>query len=216
MERFSWGTCLHYLLRNDGTKTADNLGVIGLFKDVASDTTVTPSPLMPPRSLDKKRIHPDWDAPTGLGAYDFGYGTTFFDFDNDGYQDVYWLGSEGPPGNSSYPAAGRLLRGDGKGAFEDVTVRAHLQRTLKLVENMKVTTPQSRMPMAIESPTHQVVPMWSFSSITTTMETLTCGWLTMDFAPTCFATTHHLKKLDSQKSPTQWELTNLGTGWDLP
>jgi len=125
-ERFEWGTCLHYLLRNDGTRKDAYLGVVGVFPDVVSDTEVKPSPLMPPRSLDGKRIHPDWEVPTGLGAYDFGYGTTFFDYDNDGHQDLYWLGSEGPPGNSSFPAAGRMLAGDGKGGFEDITVRAHL------------------------------------------------------------------------------------------
>ena len=125
-ERFDWGTCLHYLLRNDGTRKDANVGVVGVFQDVVSDTRVEPSPLMPPRSLDKKRIHPDWEVPTGLGAYDFGYGTTFFDYDNDGHQDLYWLGSEGPPGNSSFPAAGRMLKGDGSGGFEDITVRARL------------------------------------------------------------------------------------------
>ena len=125
-ERFPWGTCLHYLLRNDGTIDVDGIGVVGLFEDVASETMVAPSPLMPPRSLDRKRLHPEWDQPTGLSAYDFGYGTTFFDYDNDGDQDLYWLGSEGPPGKSSYPAAGRMLRGDGQGSFEDITVRARL------------------------------------------------------------------------------------------
>ena len=125
-ERFEWGTCLHYLLRNDGTRHVAGVGEVGLFPNVVSDTMVEPSPMMPPRSLDRKRIHPDWEAPTGLGAYDFGYGTTFFDYNNDGYQDLYWLGSEGPPGHSSFPAAGRMLEGDGKGGFEDITVRANL------------------------------------------------------------------------------------------
>lgn len=125
-ERFAWGTCLHYLLRNDGAREVADVGVVGMFTDVAASTAVSPSPLMPPRSLDRKRIHPEWEQPTGLAAYDFGYGTTFFDYDNDGYQDLYWLGSEGPPGKSSYPAAGRMLRGDGQGSFEDITVRAQL------------------------------------------------------------------------------------------
>lgn len=125
-ERFDWGTCLHYLLRNDGVQYLEGVGVVGAFPDVAPDIAITPSPLMPPRSLDRKRIHPDWDTPTGLGAYDFGYGATFFDFNNDGFQDLYWLGSEGPPGKSSFPAAGRMLMGSSSGAFEDITVRAHL------------------------------------------------------------------------------------------
>lgn len=125
-ERFHWGTCLHYLLRNDGTGDVDGVGLIGMFKDVASQTSVQASPLMPPKSLDRRRIHPEWEQPVGLAAYDFGYGTTFFDYDNDGNQDLYWLGSEGPPGKSSYPAAGRMLKGDGQGNFEDITVRAQL------------------------------------------------------------------------------------------
>ena len=125
-ERFAWGTCLHHLLRNDGVGEVAGIGTIGRFVDVAASTSVVPSPLMPPRSFDRRRIHPEWEQPTGLSAYDFGYGTTFFDYDNDGDQDLYWLGSEGPPGKSSYPAAGRMLRGDGMGIFEDITVRAHL------------------------------------------------------------------------------------------
>ena len=54
-----------------------------------------------------------------LAAYDFGFGATFFDYDNDGYQDLYWFGStlgrgEGP-GGQVFPAAGRMLRGLGDG-----------------------------------------------------------------------------------------------------
>ena len=124
--RFVWGTCLHFLLRNEGPRQVPTLGVVGVFQDVAPSTIVLPSPLMPPDSLDPTNIHPRWEVPTGLAAYDFGYGTTFFDFDNDGRQDLYWLGSEGPPGYSAYPAAGRMLQGDGQGVFEDITVRAHL------------------------------------------------------------------------------------------
>ena len=125
-ERFAWGTCLHALWRSDGTREVAGLGTIGAFQDVAPATEVTPSALMPSQFLNPKIIHPDWEVPTGLGGYDFGYGATFFDFDNDGDQDLYWLGSEGPPGYSAYPAAGRMLRGDGRGAFEDITVRANL------------------------------------------------------------------------------------------
>ena len=129
-ERFAWGTCLLLLLRNDGTRDVPGLGTVGIFPDVAGSTVVTPSPYMPPESLDAKSIGPWWNVPTGLAAYDFGYGATFFDLENDGDQDLYWLGSESGrgegPGGAIYPAAGRMLRGDGRGAFEDVTVRAHL------------------------------------------------------------------------------------------
>ena len=120
-ERFPWGQCAHFLLRNNGS---------GLFEDVAASTDVLPSLMMPPASLDPDNIPGPWEVPTGLAAYDFGFGTTFFDFDNDGDQDLYWLGSEygrgQGPGGDIFPAAGRMLRGDGRGSFEDITVRARL------------------------------------------------------------------------------------------
>ena len=129
-ERFEWGTCLHALLRNDGVREAPGLGTVPTFRDVAPSTTVVPSPYMPPASLFPENINSAWEVPTGLAAYDFGYGTTFFDFDNDGRQDLYWLGSEiargAGPGGSVYPSAGRMLRGSELGSFEDITVRAQL------------------------------------------------------------------------------------------
>ena len=119
--RFRWGTCAHFLLRNDGS---------GVLQDVASTTDVTPSPWLPPASLDASVFDPAHHIPTGLAAYDFGFGATFFDYDNDGYQDLYWFGStlgrgEGP-GGQVFPAAGRMLRSLGNGAFDDITVRARL------------------------------------------------------------------------------------------
>ena len=129
-ERFAWATCLHYLLRNEGTVQMEGLGTVGLFHDVAPSTPVKPSPVMPPTSLDAANIHETQQVPTGLAAYDFGFGVTFFDYDNDGDEDLYWIGStvargEGP-GGQIFPGAGRMLRGDGQGGFEDITVRAHL------------------------------------------------------------------------------------------
>ena len=129
-ERMNWGTCLHYLLRNDGVGEVPGLGLVGKFYDVAPSTDVIPSALMPPPSLEAYNIDPSQNVPTGLSAYDFGFGATFFDFDNDMDQDLYWLGSTidrgEAPGGDVFPSAGRMLRNNGRGTFEDITVRAHL------------------------------------------------------------------------------------------
>ncbi len=126
--RFVWGTCSHFLLRND----RDGMGSVelGSYVDVAPSTRVRPSRLMPPASLNPSNVLLTWQPLTGLAAYDLGFGAAFFDMENDGDQDLYWLGSliargEGPRGEY-YQSAGRMLRGDGRGSFEDVTVEAGL------------------------------------------------------------------------------------------
>jgi len=129
-QRFTWGTCLHYLLRNDGIIEIAGFGSVGLFRDIAASTVVNPSVYMPPDSLQVEKINSLQNVPTGLQAYDFGFGATFFDMENDGDQDLYWLGSTVAsglgPGGDAFPGAGRLLRGDGKGNFDDVTVQAQV------------------------------------------------------------------------------------------
>ena len=120
-EQFAWGTCLNAMLKQSQP---------GVFEDMAPTIDVEPSKLMPPDSLDSDNIDPAWPVPTGLSAYDFGYGSTFFDMDNDGYEDLYWLGSElaagSGPGGSVYQAAGRMLRNDRGQRFQDVTVESRL------------------------------------------------------------------------------------------
>ena len=129
-QQFEWATCDHFLLRNDGVAFVPRVGFVGLFPDVAPSTRVQPSRLIPPLSVDPLRIAPAWQIPTGLAAYDFGFGTAFFDYENDGDQDLYWLGStigRGEAiGGELFPSAGRMLVGNGKGTFRDLTVEAHL------------------------------------------------------------------------------------------
>ncbi len=127
---YAISTCAHYLLRNDGTTLVPRLGEVGFFPDVAAAVPIEPSRVMPPDSLDPVKIWLDWRVPTGLAAYDFGFGAAFFDYENDGDQDLYWTGSalgrgESPDGKW-FPAAGRMLRGDGRGSFQDITVEANL------------------------------------------------------------------------------------------
>lgn len=128
--RFTWGTCNHFLLRNDGMREVEGYGPVVNYKNVAPSTQIIPSPWLPTLGLDPARIHPDQDVPTGLDAYEFGFGNVFFDYDNDGDQDLYWHGSiigrGESPGGKIYPGPGRLFRGDGKGGFEDVSVRARV------------------------------------------------------------------------------------------
>ena len=146
--QFAWANCFHYLLRNDGSARSGNgdatLGServgSGLtphsssltphFTDVAPTVEITPSPDMPPLSLDPSKVHGTFEPPTGLAAYDFGFGATFFDYDNDGDQDLYWLGSTigrgDGPGGQVFPAAGRMLEGLGDGTFRDITIEARL------------------------------------------------------------------------------------------
>ena len=66
--QFDWGTCFHYLLRNDGVREIDGVGTVGIFTDVAASTQIEPSAALPPASLTPSNIESFWQVPTGLAA----------------------------------------------------------------------------------------------------------------------------------------------------
>jgi alkylhydroperoxidase family enzyme len=100
------GTPFNLLLLNDGE---------GSLASVGSATDITPSSVLPPLA---------YDTQAGLDAYGFGWGPTFFDANNDGAKDLYWVGSHWP--GMPLNGVGRYLEGDGTGAFTDLTAEANL------------------------------------------------------------------------------------------
>ncbi|NQW19303.1 MAG: VCBS repeat-containing protein [Chloroflexi bacterium] len=123
------GTCFHALIENRVNEESEP-NRPGAFAFVTGETHVTASAVVPPSSLGTDFKPASEAAINGLEAYEFGFGTAFFDMDNDADQDLYWLGSlgargEGPQGDIA-PAFGRLLQNDGNGAFTDVTAEARI------------------------------------------------------------------------------------------
>jgi hypothetical protein len=102
----------------------------GAFEIVTGSINVDPSVYLPPTSLGDDFELADDGAITGLEAYEIGFGTAFFDMDNDADQDLYWLGSldargEGPAGDSA-AGFGRMLQNTGSGDFRDITVESRV------------------------------------------------------------------------------------------
>jgi len=122
------GTCFHALIENRVNEAADP-DRAGAFVFVEGETMVVPNDVLPPTSLNSDFAPSNDVSINGLGAYEFGFGTAFFDMDNDADEDLYWLGSlaargEGPQGDFA-PGFGRMLQNAGDGTFKDVTVESH-------------------------------------------------------------------------------------------
>ncbi|MCH7970663.1 MAG: VCBS repeat-containing protein [Chloroflexi bacterium] len=127
------GTCFHALIENRVNEGADP-NRRGAFEIVTGSTKVEASRVLPPISLTGDFEAADDSPISGLEAYEFGFGTVFFDMDNDADQDLYWLGSlaargEGPNGDLA-PGFGRMLQNTGDGAFRDVTVESRMVGSL--------------------------------------------------------------------------------------
>lgn len=101
------GTSFHRLLK--GSKS-------GNLTSVEAITRVTPSTVLPPQNI---ALHP------GLQSYEFGWGATFFDADNRGWDDLYWVGLDFPPGLPTM-GVGRYLRNNTDGSFTDLTFERRL------------------------------------------------------------------------------------------
>ena len=63
--------------------------------------------------------------PETLGA-----GVAFFDYDNDGWQDLFLVNGTHWPGQSGPPTRSRLYRNEGRGVFTDVSDKAGLAADL--------------------------------------------------------------------------------------
>lgn len=124
--KFEWGTCFHYMLRNDSDATQEYSNE---FVNIGSSIIIKPDNYMPSEGLNKENILKEWQIPEGLDSYEFGFGTTFFDYENDGDEDLYWLGSMGGrgegPGGNRYPGAGRMLINNNS-FFSDKTTESQL------------------------------------------------------------------------------------------
>ncbi|MDA1280500.1 MAG: CRTAC1 family protein, partial [Chloroflexi bacterium] len=123
------GTCFHALIENRVNEGA-NPDRNGAFVIVTGATNVVTNRWLPPVSLGNDFKVADGSPIAGLEAYEFGFGTAFFDMDNDTDQDLYWIGSlsargEGPEGLVT-PGFGRLLQNAGDGSFRDITVEARV------------------------------------------------------------------------------------------
>ena len=112
-------------------------GVLFWFRDPSSSSAKTKeSPFTTFTDITKESGLASFKIIWGDKVTDFlidvnGEGAAFFDYDNDGYQDIYLVnGSSRSLEKSGNPPHDYLLHNNGDGTFTDVTARAHLGDTL--------------------------------------------------------------------------------------
>lgn len=126
------------VFQNDGVRVEriDGADVpVPIFSYVSDEIRVDWSKTLPPYGLTlRPECHGSLTKATGFELGEFGWGAVFPDIDNDGDQDVYWVGGlkRGDPNAQtlSLESPGRLLRNDGNGILTDISVES---RVLNLV-----------------------------------------------------------------------------------
>ncbi|RMG54016.1 MAG: CRTAC1 family protein [Acidobacteria bacterium] len=134
-EYYRWqmhGGHLNAVFRNDGLRPAMLDGeptMVPIFPNIIKAVRITHSTILPPATSIPSNVAPPKSPLFGLEPFEFGWGSVAFDYDNDSHLDVYWIGSIGRGGDgfmgSLLHNPGRLLKGDGRWGFTDVTVEAH-------------------------------------------------------------------------------------------
>ena len=54
LQRFSWGTCANFMLRNDGTGQLEGLGTSGILVEAGGELAILPSPILSPDALGRE------------------------------------------------------------------------------------------------------------------------------------------------------------------
>lgn len=122
------------VFRNEGVEIVNLDGndvPIPRFSYASDDLKVDWSKSLPPYGLTlRPQCHNSLNRAQGLEIGEFGWGAIFPDIDNDGDQDIYWIGGlrRADPSSQSLSLnnPGRLLRNDGDNFLTDITVEARV------------------------------------------------------------------------------------------
>lgn len=127
-----YGAQLHAFFRNDGLSTTMIDGKpaqVPVFPNIAGSVQVDYGRFLRPMTSNPAMVAFPKSPLFGLEPYEFGWSAVAFDYDNDSHADIYYIGGIGRGGDGSLGSMtanpGRLLKGDGRMNFTDVTVEAH-------------------------------------------------------------------------------------------